>query len=61
MARAGENRYTIKRYESKKRASGEDSWEHKKIILHPLNPEFEAWELTPGKIDVVGIFVRVIE
>ena len=57
----GENRYTIKRYESVKRSAGEDSWEHDKIILHPLNPEFEAWELTLGRIEVRGIFVKVLE
>jgi SOS-response transcriptional repressor LexA len=57
----GEHRYTIKRYESVRRAAGDDSWEHEKIILHPLNPEFEAWELTPGRIEVRGIFVRVLE
>ena len=44
----GENRYTIKRYESEKQPS-EDSWEHKTSSLHPLNPEFEPWELTPGR------------
>ncbi len=58
---AGENRYTIKRYESVKRAAGEDSWEHERIILHPLNPDFESWELTPGRIEVRGIFIRVLE
>jgi len=57
----GENRYTIKRYESRKRALAADSWEHEKIILHPLNPEFEAWELEPGRIEVRGIFLRVLD
>ncbi len=56
----GENRYTIKRYESEKQQS-EDSWEHKTITLHPLNPEYEPWELTPGRIEVKGIFVRVLD
>ena len=41
----GENRYTIKRYKSVKRQSGEE-WEHETIRLEPLNPEYEAWELT---------------
>lgn len=56
----GENRYTIKRYTSIKRQSG-DGWEHETIRLEPLNPEYEAWELNPSDIRVVGEFVRVLE
>jgi phage repressor protein C with HTH and peptisase S24 domain len=57
----GENRYTIKRYTSIKRHSGEEDWEHKTIRLEPLNPEFDAWELSPSDIRVVGEFVRVLD
>lgn len=56
----GENRYTIKRYKSIKRQS-EDSWEHESIRLEPLNPEYEAWELSPSDIRVVGEFVRTLD
>ena len=56
----GENRYTVKRYTSVKRRSDE-KWEHETIRLEPLNPEYEAWELTPSDIRVVGEFVRVLE
>jgi SOS-response transcriptional repressor LexA len=56
----GENRYTVKRYTSLKRQSGED-WEHDSIRLEPLNPDYEAWELSPSDIRVVGEFVRVLE
>jgi SOS-response transcriptional repressor LexA len=56
----GENRYTIKRYKSVKRQSGEE-WEHETIRLEPLNPEYEAWELSPSDIRVVGEFVRVLD
>jgi phage repressor protein C with HTH and peptisase S24 domain len=56
----GENRYTIKRYTSVKRQSGEE-WEHDTIRLEPLNPEYEAWELAPSDIRVVGEFVRVLD
>jgi phage repressor protein C with HTH and peptisase S24 domain len=56
----GENRYTIKRYRSEKKFEGEE-WMHERILLEPLNPEFEAWELTEGRIEVRGIFVRVLE
>ncbi|HYP09197.1 MAG TPA: S24 family peptidase [Bryobacteraceae bacterium] len=57
----GENRYTIKRYTSVKRQSSEDDWEHETIRLEPLNPEYEAWELSPSDIRVVGEFVRVLD
>jgi SOS-response transcriptional repressor LexA len=56
----GENRYTIKRYTSVKRQS-EDEWEHETIRLEPLNPEYEAWELSPSDIRVVGEFVRTLD
>jgi hypothetical protein len=29
--------------------------------LEPLNPEYEAWELSPSDIRVVGEFVRVLD
>jgi SOS-response transcriptional repressor LexA len=56
----GENRYTVKRYTSVKGQAGED-WAHKSIRLEPLNPEYEAWELSPSDIRVVGEFVRVLD
>lgn len=58
----GENRYTIKRYRSIKGPNEEGVDEHKAIILEPLNPEYEAWELTrDSPIRVIGEFIRVLE
>ena len=59
----GENRFTIKRYRSVKSSAGDDgAWTHEKILLEPLNPEFQAWELGDGeRIRVLGEFVRVLE
>jgi SOS-response transcriptional repressor LexA len=55
------NRYTIKRYRSRKRRTDE-GWEHEQIMLEPLNPEYEAWELTPeADIAVIGVFVAVLD
>jgi SOS-response transcriptional repressor LexA len=51
--------YTVKTYQSEKRGS-EDNWEHATIRMIPLNPEFEAWELTPDEFRVVGEFVAVL-
>ena len=41
---AGSN-YTIKKYHSE-RAKTDDGWEHEKIILKPLNPDYEPIELS---------------
>lgn len=54
-------RYTVKIYHSVKRADAE-SWEHARVTLEPLNPEFEAWELEPdGRYAVIGEFIAVLE
>ena len=54
-------RYTVKRYQSRKRKT-EEGWEHESILLEPLNPDFEAWELNPeSPYKVIGEFVRVLE
>jgi phage repressor protein C with HTH and peptisase S24 domain len=54
-------RYTIKRYTSIKRQTSEDEWEHERIRLEPLNPEFEAWDVEPQDFAVVAEWLRVIE
>jgi SOS-response transcriptional repressor LexA len=55
-------RFTIKRYTSKKRYDqGEDRWEHERIRLEPLNPEFEPWDVEPRDFAVVAEWLRVIE
>jgi len=52
-------RFTVKRYTSGKKQRGE-SWEHERIRLEPLNPEFEAFELGPDEFRVIGEFVAVL-
>ena len=54
-------RYTVKRYTSQKVQTGEDQWEHERIRLEPLNPEFEAWDVEPDGFAVVAEWLRVIE
>jgi SOS-response transcriptional repressor LexA len=55
-----ENRLTIKRYTSKKRRT-EEGWEHERITLEPLNPEYEAWNLDEhARLAVIGEFVAVL-
>lgn len=55
-------RYTVKRYESTKTREV-DSWRHSSIKLKPVNPEFEAIQLTEveeGKIQVIAEFIEVL-
>lgn len=50
----GENRYTIKRYRRR---------DDKTVVLEPLNPAYNAWEIDPEdpRIRVIAEFVEVIE
>ena len=58
----GGERYTVKRYRSEKRFSGDGEWSHARIVLEPLNPEFEPWELEEGsECRVIAEFLRVLE
>jgi len=54
-------RYTVKRYTSVKKELGEGQWEHERIRLEPLNPEFEAWDVEPADFAVVAEWLRVLE
>lgn len=54
-------RYTVKKYTSSKVYTGEEEWRHEAILLKPLNPEFEAWEVGPEDFAVVAEWLRVLE
>jgi SOS-response transcriptional repressor LexA len=54
-------RYTVKRYTSRKTQLSEDEWAHETIRLEPLNPEFQAFDLSPDAFRVIGEFVEVLE
>jgi len=58
----GNDRYAVKRYQSKKSDSG-DSWEHEGVWLESLNPEFKSWDLDPDeeKYHIIAEFVRVLD
>ena len=59
----GGDRYTVKRYRSRKQQVSEDGeWRHDRILLEPLNPEFEAWELEENsQCRVLAEFMRVLD
>jgi phage repressor protein C with HTH and peptisase S24 domain len=63
----GGERYTVKRYRSSKRTGDKRTgdggeWEHERIVMEPLNPEFEPWEIREeDRVRVLAEFVRVLE
>lgn len=62
LGRGLNDRYTVKRYVSKKRQRADGSWDHDSIRLEPLNPEHTAWELDPEqeRYRVVAEFIDVL-
>lgn len=58
----GGQRYTVKVYRSVKRVREDGTWEHERIRLEPLNPEFDPFELAPEeqRFRVIGEFVCVL-
>ncbi|HEV2199524.1 MAG TPA: S24 family peptidase [Bryobacteraceae bacterium] len=57
------DRYTVKRYRSEKIQKPDGTWSHERIILEPLNPEFEAWDLDPEeeRYRILAEFVQVLD
>ena len=53
-------RYTVKRYKSEKVQDG-DSWRHDKIILRPVNPNFEPIVLTSADEDELQVIAELVE
>lgn len=52
--------YTIKRYYNEK-VTGEDGFQKNRILLRPLNPDYDDLELTPDKAyRTVGVFKCVL-
>ena len=61
LGRGANDRHTVKRYHSVRRQRPDGTWEHAAIRLEPLNPEFEAWELSPeDDFRIVAEFVQVL-
>src|ERR1700677_3605556 len=58
----GNNRYTVKRYESEKTQESDTDWRHARIRLESLNPEYPSWDLDPDedKYRIVAEFLRVL-
>ena len=57
---AYDGRYTIKRYQSEKTVTDE-GWQHSKVELQPLNPDFDPIELSEDDdVRTIGIFKCVL-
>ena len=54
------SQFTVKVYRSEKTIHEDGTWEHNRIRMIPLNPEFEEWNLTPEEFKVIGEFVAVL-
>ena len=55
-----EQRFTVKRYRSEKSANA-DRWRHVKIVLEPVNPEFQPIELRTEDEDTVAVVAELVE
>ncbi|HLY17980.1 MAG TPA: S24 family peptidase [Bryobacteraceae bacterium] len=54
-------KYTVKKYTSRKSFAGEDEWQHEEIRLLPLNPEFEPLDLRPDQLRVIAEWIETLE
>ena len=54
------DRFTVKRYRSEK-TTNEDGWRHVKIVLDPVNPDFEPIELTMDDEESVTVVAELVE
>ena len=53
-------RFTVKRYRSEK-TEDEDGWRHVRIVLEPLNPNFEPIELATEDEDSVAVVAELVD
>jgi hypothetical protein len=56
-------RFTVKRYESEKAVSEDGIWRHIKVLLKPVNKDFNPIELTcedEGSVVVVAEMLEVL-
>jgi SOS-response transcriptional repressor LexA len=63
LGEAGNDRYTVKRYHSKKVDMPDGTWRQEQIRLEPLNPEFPVLDLQEeeDRYRILAEFVQVID
>ena len=53
--------YTVKRYSSEKAVSEEDDdWRHARIVLSPVNPEYEPIVFSPDESGHVAVIAEMV-
>ena len=52
--------YTDKRYSSEKAASEDDDWRHARIVLSPVNPEYEPIVISPDESGHVAVIAEMV-
>jgi type III restriction enzyme len=55
--------FTVKRYSSEKRADPDGGWRHSRILLSPLNPEYDVLEIPEAQAEdfkILAEFVAVL-
>ncbi len=55
-----EHRPAVKRYRSEKTVTG-DSWRHEKIILEPLNPDYDPFVIEGNPEDRLTVIAELLE
>mgnify|MGYP003831379653 FL=1 len=56
-------RFTVKRYESEKAVSEDGTWRHVRVLLKPINRDFQPIELTcedEGSVEVVAEMLEIL-
>jgi len=53
--------FTVKRYKSEKVPASDGEWEHSKIVLEPLNPDFKPIEIKSSDADDVKVVAEFLE
>ncbi len=53
-------RFTLKQYHSQKETNAE-SWQHSKVTLSPINPDFKSIEVTGNAEDRISVVAELVE
>ena len=52
--------YTIKRYSSKKVTSEDGDWRHARVVLSPINPDYEPIVLSADDSEHVEVIAEMV-
>jgi SOS-response transcriptional repressor LexA len=52
--------FTVKRYSSEKEAAEDGDWRHNRVVLSPLNPDYEPIVVSPDEAESIQILAEFI-